>query len=82
MFWKDFLINNLDYTAMMRKSPYRPILVLVFMFFLALGNGLKLYDRYPVRPIMVFSLISIGMLLGAILLGLGWIMHDKRKNKK
>lgn len=67
---------------MMRKSPYRPILVMLFMLFLAIGNGIKLYDRYPVRPIMVFSLISVGMLLGAILCGLGWIMKEKRDKRE
>ncbi|CAN5827362.1 hypothetical protein BH11BAC7_BH11BAC7_32340 [soil metagenome] len=66
----------------MRKSPYRAILILVFMFFLAMGNVIKLYDRYPVRPIMVVSLVSLGMLLGAILFGLVRIALEKRNKQE
>jgi hypothetical protein len=65
----------------MRRSPYRPVLVLLFMFFLSLGKVINLYDRYPVRPIMVVWLISIGMLFGAILFAVGRIVIEKRKQK-
>jgi glycopeptide antibiotics resistance protein len=67
---------------MMNKSPRRVLFLLAFMFFLTAGNVARLYDKYPVRPIMAVWLVAMGMLLGALVFTLGRTVREKNNDGK
>jgi hypothetical protein len=52
------------------------------MFLLTVGNVIRLYDKYPVRPIMAVSLVTMGMLLGAIIFALVRAIREKNNGGK
>jgi hypothetical protein len=64
---------------MMMKSPFRPVLLLVFMLFLTIGNVIRMYDKYPVRPIMAVWLVAMGMLFGAVIFAFVSAIREKNK---
>jgi hypothetical protein len=66
----------------MKNKRRRPIFVLAIMACIAASNCIRLIDRYPVRPIMIVSLLSVGLLFGALIFATVQAVKAKNEEQK